>query len=287
MSDETANVLRFSVAPEPSHLLRARERLRDYLRQYCPDRELVSDVVLCLEEACTNAIRHSGSSDDVLVTLRFEGSTLHGEVKDKGRGFDPSSFDPSAPPSPVQDGGRGLYLIARVMHELEFENHDGPRVRIAMHEVPRGGRDALAAGHDDPCADSPEQRRRALLDEMNEGYYELDWEYRYVYVNDAVTRSSGRSREQLLRRTPFEVFPQVAGSDHEVPPPTSVASATRTGRSRSSRPARSKRPEPRKRFEVGQWTAIEPVSARRRRSLSSRWIAWPKSERGPSRPKRS
>lgn len=213
MSDETANVLRFSVAPEPSHLLRARERLRDYLRQYCPDRELVSDVVLCLEEACTNAIRHSGSSDDVLVTLRFEGSTLHGEVKDKGRGFDPSSFDPSAPPSPVQDGGRGLYLIARVMHELEFENHDGLRVRMAMHEVPRRGRDALAAGHDDPCADSPEQRRRALLDEMNEGYYELDWEYRYVYVNDAVTRSCGRSREQLLGRTPFEVFPQVAGSD--------------------------------------------------------------------------
>ena len=29
--------LHFRVPPEPSHLLRARERIRDYLRQYCAD----------------------------------------------------------------------------------------------------------------------------------------------------------------------------------------------------------------------------------------------------------
>ena len=51
-TDSSTPVLRFSVALEPSHLLRARERLRDYLRLYCADEELVDDVVLCVEEAC-------------------------------------------------------------------------------------------------------------------------------------------------------------------------------------------------------------------------------------------
>ena len=62
-SPETSNTppphLYFNVPPEPSHLLRARERLRDYLRQYCTEQRVIDDLVLCVEEACTNAIRHS------------------------------------------------------------------------------------------------------------------------------------------------------------------------------------------------------------------------------------
>ena len=64
-ADSTAPILRFSLALEPSHLLRARERLRDYLSLHCADEDLVADVVLCLEEAATNAIRHSGAGDKV------------------------------------------------------------------------------------------------------------------------------------------------------------------------------------------------------------------------------
>ena len=68
--------LSFRLAPEPSHLLRARERIRDYLRAQCDDPGLTDQVVLCIEEACTNAIRHSGSREDMLVSLRFEDGDL-------------------------------------------------------------------------------------------------------------------------------------------------------------------------------------------------------------------
>ena len=63
--------LHFRVPPEPSHLLRARERLRDYLRQYCTERQVIDDVVLCVEEACTNAIRHGDSPEDIEIALHF------------------------------------------------------------------------------------------------------------------------------------------------------------------------------------------------------------------------
>jgi anti-sigma regulatory factor (Ser/Thr protein kinase) len=57
--------LHFRVPPEPSHLLRARERIRDYLRQYCADGQVIEELVLCVEEAATNAIRHSGADADI------------------------------------------------------------------------------------------------------------------------------------------------------------------------------------------------------------------------------
>ena len=76
MPHETPPALSFSVALEPSHLPRARERLRDFLRLHCAEEDLVEDVVLGLEEACANAIRHSGSSETMQVALRFEGDDL-------------------------------------------------------------------------------------------------------------------------------------------------------------------------------------------------------------------
>ena len=80
--------LRFRVPPDPSHLLRARERMRDYLRQYCTDELLVNDVVLCVEEAAANAVRHSGSELDIELSLGFKDGRLIAEVRDHGHGFD-------------------------------------------------------------------------------------------------------------------------------------------------------------------------------------------------------
>ena len=49
---------------------------------------MIDDVVLCVEEAATNAIRHSGSDADIEISLRFAGGDLLAEVKDHGEGFD-------------------------------------------------------------------------------------------------------------------------------------------------------------------------------------------------------
>ena len=122
--------LSFRLAPEPSHLLRARERIRDYLRAHCDDRGLTDQVVLCIEEACTNAIRHSGSREDMLVSLHFEDADLVVTVEDRGRGFDTAAFDPEALPDPMATGGRGLFLIARMMDDIELRTDGGLEVRM-------------------------------------------------------------------------------------------------------------------------------------------------------------
>ncbi len=50
---------------------------------------------------------------------------------------------------------------------------------------------------------------RALLEEIEEGFIALDWEYRYVHANRAALHLTGKSLEDLLGRTPWAVFPEL------------------------------------------------------------------------------
>lgn len=68
---------------------------------------------------------------------------------------------------------------------------------------------------------SREQALRAevenVLESITEGFVALDAEWRFSYVNAAAEKLYGQSREQLLGRDYWEVFPQVAGSVFEAP----------------------------------------------------------------------
>ena len=55
-------------------------------------------------------------------------------------------------------------------------------------------------------------RRSRPADEIGEGFEAFDWEYRYVYVNAVTLRRLGRTLDELLGRTPWEVIPALEGS---------------------------------------------------------------------------
>ena len=209
--------LEFRVPPEGSHLLRARERLREYLVHYCAERELVDDVVLCVEEACTNAIRHSASADDIRIALEFTGGRLVAHVKDRGRGFDAAGFDQRAVPDLTADHGRGLFIIASLMDDVELRCDSGCEVRMAKRAAPRCAVQPLESGLGEVrAAVRPERPRetrlRALLEEIDEAFVAVDWEYRCVHANGAALQLVGRSLEEMLGRRPWELFSQPAGS---------------------------------------------------------------------------
>ena len=54
---------------------------------------------------------------------------------------------------------------------------------------------------------TPERPAREILDQLLEGCVILSPEYRYLYVNDAAARYGQTTKEQVLGRTMFEVFP--------------------------------------------------------------------------------
>ncbi len=203
--------LRFRVPLEASRLLRARDRLRDYLSAHCTDEALVDDLVLCIDEACANAIRHSGASDPLEIDLGFDGTDLVAVVRDHGCGFDLSTFDPSVDPDPGSVGGRGLVLIARLADEFNFSTVDGCEVRVVMKDVahclPPAFETGLAGASVGAGTDGEAARARALLEEIDEGFVAFDWEYRYTYANEMACALLGASREDLVGLTPWQVWP--------------------------------------------------------------------------------
>ena len=204
--------LTFRLPPDPSRLLRARERMRDYLQQYCQDQVAVDDVVLAVQEACTNAIRHSGSQEDIEVCLFAEEGDLVAEVRDAGHGFDVQAFDREAVPGPMSMDGRGLYLMSHVMDDLVLRRDGGLTVRmvkrsVVTHVAPvpavEGGL-ASVAQHGEV---SPRQARlHVLLEEIAEGFIALDWEYRVVHLNTVAERLAVDARARVLHRDFWEAF---------------------------------------------------------------------------------
>ena len=164
-SDKPTSELRLVLAPEPAKLFALRARIRTHLQLSPLDPEQIDDVVIAVEEACTNAIRHSGTCEDIEVGLSFEGADLLATVRDRGHGFDLSRFDPEATPDLMAEGGRGLFLISRLMNQVDLRLHSGLEVRMRKH----GSGDPNAPlYHLADLIDIPRLQR--LLDSLNEAF---------------------------------------------------------------------------------------------------------------------
>jgi hypothetical protein len=93
MSPEQApSRLSLSLPTDPARMLRARHRIRDYLDGHIVEGNEIDAVVLAIEEAMTNAVRHSGTREDLEVALHVERGDLVARVKDHGRGFDVETY---------------------------------------------------------------------------------------------------------------------------------------------------------------------------------------------------
>ena len=57
-----------------------------------------------------------------------------------------------------------------------------------------------------------ERIARDVLDSLLEGCQVIDFDYRYIYVNDTVVAQGRQSREQILGRTMVECYPGIDGT---------------------------------------------------------------------------
>ena len=111
-------------------LAEIRQSVRDFLSGHQLSAPLIEDLVLCVEEACANVIRHSGSATAGRLTIAVDEQAVEVVLKDEGRGFGMVLPDPRRPPDPFAGGGRGLYLMACLSDEVEFWNEGGACLRL-------------------------------------------------------------------------------------------------------------------------------------------------------------
>lgn len=112
---------RFSASAEA--LKPIRDAVRDQLeRAGCSEAE-ASDIVLAIDEACQNIIRHAYRGiEDGVIDLHIEqrGAELVISLRDHAPPSDPECLEKSRNLDEVRPGGLGTHLIKSVMDEVGF-----------------------------------------------------------------------------------------------------------------------------------------------------------------------
>ena len=106
------------------------------------DEAAAADVLLALDEAVSNAIRH-GSADGqpVQVSVEREGDWVEMTVRDGG----PTPHLPRLPAKPppvLQTGGRGLWLILQLVDEVRLQRV-GEGTELTLRRRVAAGVDSL------------------------------------------------------------------------------------------------------------------------------------------------
>ncbi len=112
--------IRIKSAPE--NLIDIRHTLSKALAQTCLSKEECGSIILAVDEACSNIIRHSYKNDhtqSIAVSIEFDNCCLTITVKDKGIEFDPTAAA-KRDITEIKPGGLGIYIIHQVMDKVEY-----------------------------------------------------------------------------------------------------------------------------------------------------------------------
>jgi serine/threonine-protein kinase RsbW len=125
---------------------------REFIKEHCAKvpgvtNEILYDVQLAVDEACTNIITH-GYQDlnpgSIILDLEVEPDKLTVSITDFGHSFEPSSApipDIQAPLEERELGGYGLFLIRQTMDEMDYRvTEDGNKMILTKYLTnPVGG----------------------------------------------------------------------------------------------------------------------------------------------------
>ena len=112
-------------------------QVRLFLHAHGVADEVALDILLCVHEACANAIEHSSSASGVDVVLRLVEASVTVVVADRGLGLDIELHDLHREPGVLQPDGRGLYVMACIMDELEVHVDGGTEIRMIKRFAPQ------------------------------------------------------------------------------------------------------------------------------------------------------
>ena len=124
-----ANCLELALPAVPKSVPAARSAVRETVAELTDDERVVDEIVLCVSEAVTNAVRYAyGSRGGVVqVLVGRTGSDLAVVVRDEGTGL-------TRTVRPEMSGGFGLRIIEQLAsrHSLKSHPNEGTELRMVF-----------------------------------------------------------------------------------------------------------------------------------------------------------
>lgn len=120
------------------NLLEVREFISEEARAYGFSEEDAGNIVLAVDEACTNIIKHAyqyATDKEIEVSIFQNKRSFEIRIFDSGKSFNPSEIrqpDLKEHIGHRKRGGLGVYLIKKLMDKVEYSFHQGKRNEVRL-----------------------------------------------------------------------------------------------------------------------------------------------------------
>lgn len=138
LKPDTAELI---VKSRTDNLSRIRNYIKGITSEYGIDKTITDEIILAVDEACTNIIKHAYQSkpdQDIIIHAYFKNGKFIIDITDFGRGFDPDLIpDPDMPLYLKQRrvGGLGMHLMRKLMDKVEYHTKKDKCNRLVLEKI--------------------------------------------------------------------------------------------------------------------------------------------------------
>ena len=128
--------------------LEALDDFRGFLKEHCANYpgvtdEILYDLQLAVDEACTNIITHGYADMDpgsIILDLELDSNKITISLTDFGHAFEPDNAplpDVDAPIEEREIGGFGLFFIQQSVDEMKYQSSEDSNTMTLTKLLPR------------------------------------------------------------------------------------------------------------------------------------------------------
>ncbi len=126
------------ILSQTDYLYEVREFVGEAARAFGFSEEDTANIVLAVDEACTNIIKHAyqyATDKEIEVSIIPQNRSFEIRIYDSGKSFDPSTIrqpDLKEHIGHRKRGGLGVYMMKKLMDKVEYNFHKGKRNEVRL-----------------------------------------------------------------------------------------------------------------------------------------------------------
>lgn len=120
------------------NLATIRKFIRENTSSSCVDEDAISKIILAVDEACTNIIKHAykySPEGEITIKLQSDNKKIIIKIIDEGKNFNPELIpepDLKRLQKEHKGGGLGMFLMKKLMDKVEYSNISHNRNQVLL-----------------------------------------------------------------------------------------------------------------------------------------------------------